>query len=159
MSVTALFLLFPFSQAFSFLFLALPRIYVSQAFVTTTTLVKVAVTSMVPNPVVSCTAIIIMVSSSSLLSPLPSFPASLSRKITVSSSASQLFQHYSISFFCFLTAELFILSSVAFLIFEKSLLSLNSSSQFLCSAAALGKNSSAFLSACTSLSSSSWNPL
>lgn len=155
MSVTAL---FPFSQAFSFLFPALPRVYVSQAFVPTKTLVKVAVTSMVPNPVVSCTAIIIMVSSSSLFSPLSSFPASLSRKNTASPSASRLFQHYSISF-CFLTAELFILSSVTFLIFEKSLLSLNSSSQFLCFAAALEKNSSAFLSACTSLSSSSWNLL
>lgn len=97
---TALFLFFPFSQAFSFLFPALLRIYVSQAFVSTTTLVKVAVTSMVPNPVVTCTAITVMVSSSLLSSP-PSFPASLSRKITVSPSASQLFQHYSISFFCF----------------------------------------------------------
>lgn len=157
MSVNAL---FPFSQAFSFLFPALPRIYVSQAFVSTKTLVKVAVTSMVPKPVVSFTAIIIMVSSSSLFSPPSSFPASLSR--TNTQSVPQLRDYFSIIPFpssVFLTAELFILSSVTFLIFEKSLLSLNSSSQFLCFAAALEKNSSAFLSACTSLSSSSWNPL
>lgn len=44
-SATALFLLCPPLRPCSFLFLTLPRIYISQVFVSTTTLVKVAVTS------------------------------------------------------------------------------------------------------------------
>lgn len=106
-SGTVFFLLLPSSQAYSFLFPGLPRIYISQAFVSITTLVKVAVTSMVPKPVVSCTSVIIMVLLSSSFSS-PQSPPFIQKDFP---SVPQIYSYFSIipfpSPFFFLTDGLF----------------------------------------------------
>lgn len=154
-SATALFLLCPPLRPCSFLFLTSQNLH-QPGFC----LHYNSCQSCSDFPVVNCTTIIIMVLLLSSFSPLPPhFPPLHSERLSVSPSVSQLVQHYSLPLFCVLAAGLFILSSVTFLIFYKSLLTLTSSLQSLCFVVALGKDSSAFLLLALLFPSSSWNPL